>query len=166
MTSTVTFNGIAHTSTYVSASQLTISLATADLATAGTYPVVVTNPAPGGGSSSSVPFGVWNSDVFQHTGIQISVPPTFTSYESNDPVSKQVVFLNSPNTSDGDIILTIKIAQLPPGLTLSDATQHGGVDSSSVSQISIGGQSYLTWFSSGEGKEIGIMLRSLRQMKL
>jgi hypothetical protein len=54
--STVTFNGIFHTATFVSASQLTISLTTADLATAGTYPVVVTNPAPGGGSSSAASF--------------------------------------------------------------------------------------------------------------
>jgi len=56
--STVTYNSVAHTATYVSASQLTISLATADLATAGSYPVVVTNPAPGGGSSSAVSFTV------------------------------------------------------------------------------------------------------------
>jgi hypothetical protein len=57
-TSTVTFNSVAHTATYVSASQLTISLTTADLATAGSYPVVVTNPAPGGGSSTAVNFTV------------------------------------------------------------------------------------------------------------
>jgi uncharacterized repeat protein (TIGR03803 family) len=59
--STVTFNGIAHTAAYVSASQLTISLTTADLATVGIYPVVVTNPAPGGGPSSPVNFTVTSS---------------------------------------------------------------------------------------------------------
>jgi hypothetical protein len=57
-TSTVTFNGVAHTPAYVSASQLTISLTTADLASAGSFPVVVTNPAPGGGSSVPVSFTV------------------------------------------------------------------------------------------------------------
>ena len=56
--STVTFNSVAHAATYVSSSQLTISLTTADLATAGSYPVVVTNPAPGGGSSTPTSFTV------------------------------------------------------------------------------------------------------------
>jgi hypothetical protein len=55
---TVTYNGAAHAAAYVSGSQLTISLTTADLATAGAYPVVVTNPAPGGGSSAAVNFTV------------------------------------------------------------------------------------------------------------
>lgn len=57
-TSTVTFNGVGHTATFVSASQLTISLTLADLAVAGSYPVVVTNPAPGGGASAAANFSV------------------------------------------------------------------------------------------------------------
>jgi hypothetical protein len=52
--STVTFNGVAHTPSFISASQLIISLSLANLATVGTYPVVVTNPAPGGGTSAAV----------------------------------------------------------------------------------------------------------------
>jgi hypothetical protein len=62
VTSTVTFNGVAHTSAYVNGSQLTVSLTTADLATAGSYPVVVTNPTPGGGSSTAVNFTVSTSN--------------------------------------------------------------------------------------------------------
>jgi N-acetylneuraminic acid mutarotase len=61
--STVSFNGIAHTATYVGASQLTLSLTSADLATAGTYPVIVTNPAPGGGTSSAANFIVTNPQI-------------------------------------------------------------------------------------------------------
>ena len=49
-TSTVTYNGVAHTATFVSSTQLTIMLSASDQATAGSYPVVVTNPAPGGGA--------------------------------------------------------------------------------------------------------------------
>ncbi|HYL01699.1 MAG TPA: IPT/TIG domain-containing protein [Steroidobacteraceae bacterium] len=56
--STVTYNGTAHTSTFVSAAQLTIQLTTADQATVGNYPVVVTNPAPGGGASNTATFSV------------------------------------------------------------------------------------------------------------
>ena len=59
-TSTVTYNAVGHTATFVSSSQLTISLTAGDQATAGTYPVVVTNPTPGGGASNSVSFAVNN----------------------------------------------------------------------------------------------------------
>ena len=56
--SAVTYNGAAQTATYVSASELTIQLSAADQVTAGSYPVAVTNPAPGGGASTSVDFTV------------------------------------------------------------------------------------------------------------
>ena len=65
--STVTFNGTAHTATLVNATQMTISLSTSDQATLGTYPVVVTNPAPGGGASNSANFSV-NNPVPSITG--------------------------------------------------------------------------------------------------
>jgi uncharacterized repeat protein (TIGR03803 family) len=47
----------------MSATKLTISLTTADLATAGSYPVVVTNPAPGGGTSVAMNFIVANGQT-------------------------------------------------------------------------------------------------------
>jgi hypothetical protein len=58
--STVTYDGVAHPATIVSASELTIQLSVADLALAGSYPVIVTNPPPGGGASTPVPFVVGN----------------------------------------------------------------------------------------------------------
>ena len=69
--STVTFNGIAHTPTYVGTGRLTISLTTADLTTAGSFPVVVTNPTPGGGASNAVEFAVMGS-----SGINVVVSPS------------------------------------------------------------------------------------------
>jgi len=56
LSSSVTFNGVAHTTTFVGINRLSITLTAADLATAGTYPIAVTNPAPGGGTSSAVTF--------------------------------------------------------------------------------------------------------------
>jgi hypothetical protein len=50
--STVTFNGNAVTATVVNSTTITIPLTAADLATVGTDPVIVTNAAPGGGSST------------------------------------------------------------------------------------------------------------------
>src|SRR5207253_11314145 len=57
-TSVVNFNGSAQTTTFVSATQLTASIPTTDLATAGTFPMTVTNPAPGGGTSNAQTFTV------------------------------------------------------------------------------------------------------------
>jgi hypothetical protein len=56
--STVTYNNAAHTASYAGGTQLAISLTPSDLATAGSFPVVVTNPQPGGGMSSAVNFNV------------------------------------------------------------------------------------------------------------
>jgi hypothetical protein len=53
-TSKVTYNGVSHAATFVSIAKLTIQLSAADLATAGDYPVIVTNPTPGGGASTAV----------------------------------------------------------------------------------------------------------------
>ncbi|GAB3869370.1 hypothetical protein GCM10028824_16220 [Hymenobacter segetis] len=56
--SVVNFNSAARTTTYVSATQLTIQLTAGDQATAGSYNVTVTNPAPGGGTSAAATFTV------------------------------------------------------------------------------------------------------------
>jgi hypothetical protein len=56
--STVTFHGVSHAATFINSGQLTITLSASDLATAGSFPVVMTNPAPGGGTSAPVSFTV------------------------------------------------------------------------------------------------------------
>jgi uncharacterized protein (TIGR03437 family) len=61
--STVTFNGAPHTSTFVNSSQLTIIVNSSDLATPGGFVVVVTNPPLGGGTSNAVTFNVTSAPV-------------------------------------------------------------------------------------------------------
>ncbi|HET6179067.1 MAG TPA: Ig-like domain repeat protein [Candidatus Sulfotelmatobacter sp.] len=56
--SAVKFNGVAHAPAFANSSQMSISLSASDLANLGRYPVVVTNPTPGGGPSGSVNFDV------------------------------------------------------------------------------------------------------------
>ncbi len=51
--STVTYNNVAHTTTFVNSTTLTIPLTAADQAIGGSFAVVVTNPPPGGGNSSA-----------------------------------------------------------------------------------------------------------------
>lgn len=57
-TSTVTYNGTLHNSSLQSPTQIQIALAPSDVATNGQYPVIVTNPSPGGGSSAPTNFAV------------------------------------------------------------------------------------------------------------
>jgi hypothetical protein len=72
--SSVTFNGLAHAATLVSSQQLTITLSQSDLANPGNYPVAVTNPPPGGGTSASTTFSVWNTFTDSNTGMSFSFP--------------------------------------------------------------------------------------------
>ena len=51
--STVAFNGSLRSDTFTDTNHLTISLSAADLATAGSFPVVVTNPYSGGSNQSN-----------------------------------------------------------------------------------------------------------------
>ena len=56
--SVASWNGSNRTTTFVSPTQLTTKITAADVTTAGTYPVTVFNPTPGGGTSNSKTFTV------------------------------------------------------------------------------------------------------------
>jgi hypothetical protein len=56
----VRWNGADRTTTFVSATQLTVTISAADIATAGTAQVTVFTPAPGGGTSSPLSFSIIN----------------------------------------------------------------------------------------------------------
>jgi N-acetylneuraminic acid mutarotase len=56
--STATFNGVSHPVAFLGTNRVTVMLTASDLATAGSYPVVVSNPAPGGGASNKAIFTV------------------------------------------------------------------------------------------------------------
>jgi hypothetical protein len=58
--STVRWNGSARATTFVSATQLTAGITTADIATGGSVPVTVFTPTPGGGTSAALTFSVNN----------------------------------------------------------------------------------------------------------
>jgi hypothetical protein len=77
-TSTVTYNGISHAVTYISVGQLSIALSASDLYALGSYPVVVTNPAPGGGTSSPASLQVYGDA--QNSPVIGSIVPN-SSYE-------------------------------------------------------------------------------------
>jgi hypothetical protein len=57
-TSTVNYNGTLHNSSLQSPTQIQVALGPSDVAATGSYPVVVTNPGPGGGASAPVNFSI------------------------------------------------------------------------------------------------------------
>ncbi len=128
-TSTVTFNGVAHTATFVSSTQLTIMLTASDQATAGSYPVVVTNPSPGGGPSNAVNFTV--------TAVSTALTVTTTALpDAFLGVSYAAQAAASGGTSP--YTWSISTGALPPGLSLASSTgvisglPVGGTGSASV----------------------------------
>jgi hypothetical protein len=64
------FSGVVHVASFVNSGQLSITLNPSDLAAAGSFPVVVTNPSPGGGSSNIVQFTI--------SPVTVPVPPVPT----------------------------------------------------------------------------------------
>ena len=103
--SQVSFNGVAHPAALVTASQLTFSLTTSDLSQVGIFPVAVTNPAPGGGSSPESPFTVQPSNPvpsisgISPTAAQVgSGPVTLTINGTGFLPSSSVTFSGTPHT--------------------------------------------------------------------
>src|SRR5438445_8114281 len=56
--STVRWNSVSRPTTYVRSTQLQASISAADVAGVGTFQISVASPAPGGGTSGSLPFAV------------------------------------------------------------------------------------------------------------
>ena len=124
-TSTVTYNGVSHTATLVSASQLTIPLSTSDQATAGTYPVVVTNPAPGGGSSTATNFTVNNlvpaiTSISPTSATAGAAQQTLTINGTSFLSTSTVTYNNLPHTA-----VFVSATKLTISLSASDQATAG-----------------------------------------
>jgi uncharacterized repeat protein (TIGR03803 family) len=149
--STVMFNSVAHSATFVSSDQLTISLTASDLATAGSFPVIVTNPAPGGGASNVADFSVASGStatvsVFPST---IQLPPSglqqFTAAvtgTSNTAVTWAVNGLTGGNSSVGTIstggLYTAPSAVPNPATVTVAATSQAVPSTNGSANVTIG----------------------------
>ena len=123
--SSVTYNNVAHTATFVSSTQLTISLSAGDQATAGTYAVVVTNPSPGGGASNSVNFTVDNpvptiTSLSPSSATAGAAAQTLTVNGTNFLSSSSVTYNNVAHAST-----LVSSTQLTTSLTTSDLATAG-----------------------------------------
>jgi len=136
--STVTYNGVAHTAAFVSSSQVTIQLSTSDQATAGTYAVVVTNPSPGGGVSNSVNFTVNNptptiTTLSPSSAVAGAAAQTLTINGTNFVSNSSVTYNGAAHTAT-----FVSSSQVTIQLTASDQAT-GGTDAVVVTNPSPGG---------------------------
>jgi hypothetical protein len=88
--STVTFNGSSRVASLVNSGQLTITLAVQDLATAGTFAVIVSTPTPGGGSSGALTFTVAPATPNNPQPVITSLSPTSSPSGTSSPVTLTV----------------------------------------------------------------------------
>ena len=149
--STVNFGGAPKATTFVSATQLMASILAADVATAGTPAVSVTNSTPGGGTSNSIGFNI---------GAASNPAPTITSLVPNSAtaggasfslivngtnlISSSVVNFNgSPRTttfvSGGQVTAAITAADIAAAgsasITVANPAPGGGTSSAATLAI-------------------------------
>jgi len=142
-TSTVTYNGVAHTATFVTNVKLTIQLSTGDQATAGSYPVVVTNPTPGGGASNSMNFIVYGAAA----KLAFSQQPsnTVAGASITPAITVQVEDSNGNLVTNSTASVTMAIGTNAGGGTLSGTTTvaaSGGIATFSGLSINKTGTGY------------------------
>ena len=122
--STVTFNGTGRAATYIGSSQLTIALTSADLATAGSYPVVVSNPVPGGGTSAAASFNVTST-----TPVIVNVSPVSPAgYQGNGiAVQGSMAYISTAGTGSQNGARSLSIVSLatPAAPTIVSTTSSG-----------------------------------------
>ncbi|MFN7928978.1 MAG: BACON domain-containing carbohydrate-binding protein [Blastocatellia bacterium] len=118
-------NGSNRTTTFVSGTQLTISLTSSDVANAGTLTVVVVNPAPGGGTSGQQTFTINNP------------APTLTSLSQNTVTAGNGAFtltVNGTNFVSGSKVrwngadrttTFVSSTQLSASITAADVAAAG-----------------------------------------
>jgi hypothetical protein len=95
--SVINWNGSAKTTTFVNATTLTASITAADIASAGTATVTITNPTPGGGTSSGQTFTI-NANVSP----TIAVTSSFANFigEALVPSTSQTYTVAGSNLTD------------------------------------------------------------------
>jgi len=141
-TSVIQWNGTALTTSYLSDSYLEAQVPASNLANPGIAEVVVVNPGPGGGSSTSLQFAI---NGFSYT-------PLVVSQLANDMVwdsVNQVIYLSVPslasangntiatlNPTSGSIQSTQFAGSEPDALAISQGSQYlyAGLDGSSSVQ--------------------------------
>jgi len=145
---TVQWNGSPRTTTFVSSSQLTAAISSADISTAGTAVVTVFNPAPGGGVSDPAFFTVglptttatFGSSVIPTNFPQFVFPVRVASGDFNGDGKQDIATLNIDcsvsifiGNGDGTFQLPVTYGgiptdRVPEGIVVGDFNGDGKLD--------------------------------------
>jgi len=118
----VLYNGSSRTTTFVSSSQLTAQITAADISTAGSANVSVSNPAPGGGVSNTLSFSITTNPAFRILRV---VGGTINAGQNN--------FVNVELDSQGDEnALGFSLNFDPAKLTFISAVKGSGVPNATI----------------------------------
>ena len=123
--STVAWNGISKTTTYVSEMELKATVEPVDISAPGQFQVIVSNPAPGGGTSNAIDFSVVSFimdaspasatvKAGQSTNYTIQIIPQYGSFDS--PITFSAAGLPSGCTA------TFSPASVTPGANPASTT--------------------------------------------
>src|SRR5216683_2229598 len=115
--STVNFNGNARSTTAVNSTQVIAALLTSDLASAGVFPVTVTNSGTGGGTSGAVSFTVTGTGTAANVTLAPS-PVAFANQRINTTSATTTVTLS--NTGGTSVTLAASNAVTITGTNAGD----------------------------------------------
>ena len=111
--STVLFNGLPRTTTYISATQVTAAILAHDIDTVSTASITVTNPVPGGGVSNAVSFAITGQNP----------TPTVTSLQPASAAVGSAAFTLTVNGTNFTSTSVASFAGTPRTTTLVSPTQ-------------------------------------------
>jgi hypothetical protein len=131
--SVVNFNGTAKTTTFVSATQLTAPITAADIAKGGAFPITVTNPAPGGGTSAPPTNFNVNNPVPTVTGVNAGGKThapggaafTLTVNGTNFVSTSVVNFMVGTGTAKAEPTTFVSATQITAAIPASDVATAG-----------------------------------------
>ena len=139
--STINWNGTPLTTVFINSLQLTASVSNTLVATAGTAPVTVITPAPGGGTSNSLPFTI--------TAVGNNPVPTLVSISPSAITAGAATFTLTVTGSNFINTSTVKWNGSPLTTTYTSGTQLTATVSSSL--VATAGTAGVTVFTTVPG---------------
>ena len=139
---TVLINGVSHTFFSSSSTTVTVTVNASEVTTVGNLPVMLTNPAPGGGNSATLQLPVISADnrlrTLNYATSDVVADPVrnllYASVSTTSPTSPNSIVAIDP--LQGTVVTTQTMASQPGQLAMSDDGSYLYAVLSSTGQVS------------------------------